>query len=274
MKKPLLLLFLLVSGLAQAQRLQGKVIDQVGQPLAYVNVGVVGKDVGTVTTERGTFSLLLPDSLNAETVLISAIGYAPLRMQVGDLKQRFLHQSAVIQLQEQAVALQEVVVRPKKYKTKIVGNQTNSKSILAGFKSNGLGSEVGTVLKINKPSYLEEITFNIGGNKYNTLFLRINVYRFGKNGPAENLLREPLYVRLAKEGLGDGIVLDVKDRHIYLDTDVLLSLELVKDLGEGGLWFSGGLINNDSYYRKVSQGAWQKIPVIGLGFHATITQEQ
>ncbi|KAA3439356.1 carboxypeptidase-like regulatory domain-containing protein [Rufibacter hautae] len=271
MKTSFTLLFLLISFLAQAQRIQGKIVDAQSRPLEYVNIGVVGQNVGTVSTSEGQFALSLPEALDQETLQISALGYATQSWKVGDFKQKYGQQSATISLREQAVALKEVVVKPRKYVTKVVGNTTNSKSTTAGFKSNRLGTEIGTVLDVKKPSFLEKVTFNIASNAYDTLFLRINVYRMGPNGPEENVLREPIYLNVAQKDLGDGIMLDLRDRNIYLDADVLLSLELVRNLGGGGLWFSAGLFNKPSYTRETSQGAWEKMTLGGVGFNATIS---
>ncbi|QHL87268.1 hypothetical protein GU926_07415 [Nibribacter ruber] len=274
MKNILLVCVLLISTLAQAQQFQGKILDPLNAPLEYVNIGVIGRDVGTVSSAKGTFTLALHDSLNAETILFSAIGYKPVQWKVSEFKQKFAGQMASIHLQEDVVALNEVVVRPRKYKTKVVGNTTDSKAMMAGFKINGLGSEVGSVLKINKPSFVEKITVNVARNQYDTLFLRINFYKMGKNGPEENLLREPIFINLAKQDVGNSLSVDLSKHNIYLDSDSFLALELVKDLGDGGLWFSAGLFNKDSYFRKASQGNWESIPVVGLGFNATISQER
>ncbi|GGK65840.1 carboxypeptidase-like regulatory domain-containing protein [Rufibacter glacialis] len=271
MKLPFLFLLLSFSFLAQAQRFQGKILDHKNAPVPFVNIGVIGQGVGTVSSEQGTFILSLPDSLDARTLQVSAIGYRPVTWKVGEFKQKFGSREAVIHLKEEAVALREVVVRPQKFKTKVVGNETDSKSIMGGFKSNGLGSEIGTVLSINRPSFLEKVTFNLANNAYDTLFLRINIYRMGKNGPEENLLSAPIYLTALKKDVVNGISLDMQEHQIYLEADVLLSLELVKDLGHGGLLFSGGFMNSDSYFRKASQDVWQKVPIIGLGFNATIS---
>ncbi|WP_066830871.1 carboxypeptidase-like regulatory domain-containing protein [Rufibacter ruber] len=269
-----LLPFFLLALAAQAQRVHGRIIDQQAQPLEYVNIGVVGKNVGTVSTAQGTFALTLPPDLDGEILQFSAIGYAPVQFKVAEFKQRFSGQTALVQLKEQAVALKEVVVRPKKFVTKVVGNTVDSKTVSAGFTSNDLGSEVGTLLKIRKPSFLESVRFNLAGNKYDTLFLRVNVYKVVKNVPTENVLREPIYLNVAKGDIKDGLTLDLSRYNVYLESDALLSLELVRDLGTGGLWFSGGFINSDSYYRKASQGSWQKVPLLGLGFSAVISQEK
>ncbi|AKQ46259.1 hypothetical protein TH63_12535 [Rufibacter radiotolerans] len=275
MKNPLLYLLLLVSFFAQAQRFQGKIVDQENAPLQYVNIGVVGKDVGTVSSARGEFTLTMPDSLNAQTLLISAIGYTPVKFNVSEFKQRFSGRVAEIQLKEQSVALQEVVVRPRKYKTKVVGNNATSKRIRGGLISNDLGSEIGTVLDIDKPSFLEKVTFHVVRNEYDTLFFRINLYKMEASGPGANLLKEPIYLNISKKDFIEDISLDLRDRNIYLDSDTFLSLELVRNLGKGGLFFSAGFLNNHSYSRKTSQGNWTRIPLkAGLGFNATVSQEK
>ncbi|WP_207435638.1 carboxypeptidase-like regulatory domain-containing protein [Sabulibacter ruber] len=271
MTRCLTLLLILLSFLAQAQHLRGRITDAHAKPLPYVNIGVVGKDVGTVSAANGAFFIQLPATLDEETLQISAIGYATRKWKVKDFKQQFTGPNATISLEEQAVALGEVVVRPQKFVTKVVGNTTTSKSIMAGFKTNNLGHEVGIALNIKKPSFLEKVTFNVAHNQYDTLFLRINVYRMTKDGPAENILREPIYLQVAKKDIGDGVSLDLRDRNIYLESDVLLSLELVRDLGKGGLTFSGGFLNVDCYFRHTSQSNWQKVPIVGLGFNATIS---
>ncbi|MGV3541074.1 MAG: carboxypeptidase-like regulatory domain-containing protein, partial [Rufibacter sp.] len=249
MKTLFLFPFFLLSFFAQAQTFKGQIVDQHSTPLEYVNIGVIGKNVGTVSTAQGTFSLTIPAELDLEVLQISAIGYKPLQFTVAEFKEKYAGKVAVLQLKEEAVALQEVVVRPKKYVTRVIGNKADSKSIYAGFKDNSLGSEVGVMLKIKKPAFLEKVTFNIASNKYDTLFLRINIYRMGKNGPEENILREPIYINLTKKEVGNSISLSLSDRNIHLDSDSFLSLELVRDLGPGGLWFSMGFLASPSYYR-------------------------
>lgn len=275
MKKLFPVLFFFFPFFAQAQQMQGKVVDQLGQPLEYVNIGVVGKNVGTVSSASGSFQINLPPDLDQDTLQISALGYGTRKWKVADFKNSYAGQTAQVVLQEQAVALQEVMVRPRKFVTKVIGNEAASKSIMAGFKDNSLGSEVGVVLKIKKPSFLENVNFNIARNKYDTLFLRINIYRMGKNGPEENILQEPIYINLPQREVGRSISLDLSHKNIYLESDAFLSLELVRDLGEGGLWFSMGFLGSPSYYRKTSQGNWQNIPkALVMGFNATVTQEK
>ena len=59
-------------------RISGTVTTESGDPLSYANVTVVGTNVGTASSEDGTYTLDLPPSLNAgESITLTAgyIGY-------------------------------------------------------------------------------------------------------------------------------------------------------------------------------------------------------
>ena len=53
----------------------------------------------------------------------------------------------------------------------------------------------------------------------------------------------------------------------------LVTVEIVKDLGERGLYFKSGLFNSKSYFRYTSQSGWGTIG-IGIGIATKIKQEQ
>ena len=59
-------------------RIAGTVTTESGDPLSYANVTVVGTNVGTASSEDGTYTLDLPSSLNTgESITLTAgyIGY-------------------------------------------------------------------------------------------------------------------------------------------------------------------------------------------------------
>jgi hypothetical protein len=169
--------------------------------------------------------------------------------------------------------LQEVVIKPHKTKTLITGNTTNSRTLSAGFSSNDLGSEVGTVMryKKKKPGKLENVNFNIAYNAFpEALLFRVNIYDFKDGKIGESILKEPLYLETM---ISNGtLTLDLSEKNIYVKNDCFVSLEWIKDFGKRGLMFSAGFFNADSYARKISQGDWNKAPV-GLGFWSTVVYE-
>jgi TonB-linked SusC/RagA family outer membrane protein len=83
MKRKLCLVSLFLSiyflSLAQADRLQGKVVDENGAPLAGVTVTIQGTSTATQTDKEGNFSLALPASTKASKIRLelSYTGYKP-----------------------------------------------------------------------------------------------------------------------------------------------------------------------------------------------------
>src|SRR5437868_4967548 len=77
MRRILILFVLLIRYLSGAQTMcTGYVIDSISNsPIEFANVGIVGKNLGTVTDEQGKFTLRIPDSLQQEPVKISMVGY-------------------------------------------------------------------------------------------------------------------------------------------------------------------------------------------------------
>lgn len=78
MRKPHLLLFiallLCIIAKAQTRTIKGKVLSEVNQPVAGASVQIKGKNIGTTTTNDGTFSLNVPSG--SVTLVISYVGYA------------------------------------------------------------------------------------------------------------------------------------------------------------------------------------------------------
>lgn len=121
-----------------AQTIKGTVTDaKTNAPLPYVNIGVIGKGIGTVTDDKGHYSLSLNQN-SADTIRISMIGYQPRAYVISDFLAKF-PTPASIALQPDLKQLKEVKVNNKKWKEGILGNTTTSKSSNAGFTSNKLG---------------------------------------------------------------------------------------------------------------------------------------
>ncbi len=243
-----------------------------GLPLEFVNIGLVGKSIGTVSDENGAYKLTIDASHENDTLKISYIGYKPLALSLKEFKKRYGQTNASVLLEQSNVQLQEVVIKPKKTITKIIGNTNNSKSVTAGFTSNDLGSEIGVPMKIKtRLTYIEELNFNIANNSYDTVVFRVNVYTIKNGVPDSNILVQPIYVKL--NSASGTLTVDLKDKNIHVDHDFFVSLEWLKDLGKGQLFFPAGLMNSHSYVRNASQGKWEKIP-IGIGFYCKISYQK
>jgi hypothetical protein len=261
------LLLLLLFKINAQQTCKGILTDSISkQPVEFANIGIVGKGIGTVTNDKGEFSFSVPDSLAHEKIKISMIGYKTKTYPAKDFQKH-----TKILMAENAIALKEVAVTPKKTKIKILGNETKTKSVSAGFASNQLGCELAIRLNIKQPqTYLRKFFLNITYNKLEKPVFRFNVYSVDKDGfPKENILTQNIIIEpTVTPGL---IEFDLSPYQIYVDDDVFIAVEWIKDLGNTkDLAFSAKLVGSPTYYRQASQDKWNKLPSIGVGLHTEV----
>lgn len=274
-KTPLFLFaFLLSFTVLNAQHiLQGRIIDAfTKEPLPFVNIGVLKKELGTVSNEDGFFFLEVPDLFAKETLRFSMIGFDERDFQVADLEAILLSNNTLV-LAEQTTFLEEVVLTAeKKWDTRVSGNSTTSKLLITGFTSNQLGNEIALFVKVKKtPAYIDGIQFSVVENIYPEVRFRVNVYSSDYRFPDENILKENIFVTLKQsEGL---ISVDLKEYDILVDDDVFISLEWIdEDLGSEGLWFSAGVFGKSIYARSTSQAEWKKQRGLSLGMSVTLRE--
>ena len=247
-KTPLFLFaFLLIFTVLNAQHiLQGRIIDAfTKEPLPFVNIGVLKKELGTVSNEDGFFFLEVPDLFAKETLRFSMIGFDERDFQVADLEAILLSNNTLV-LAEQTTFLEEVVLTAeKKWDTRVSGNSTTSKLLITGFTSNQLGNEIALFVKVKKtPAYIDGIQFSVVENIYPEVRFRVNVYSSDYRFPDENILKENIFITLKQsEGL---ISVDLKEYDILVDDDVFISLEWIdEDLGSSGYFISASFINKN-----------------------------
>ncbi len=226
-------------------------------PVEYVNIGIVGKNIGTVCDNIGKYFITIDNQFDNDTLLISCIGYNPFSVKVSDYKKL---EAKNIYLDEKLFEIKEVVVRPKVYKQEILGVTAKSKSFRAGFKENKLGYECGILMKVKKSAILENVNMNFAECTYDTIFYRLNIYKVIGKMKFENILQKAIYIKLSKDQVNGKVVIDLNPYNIIAHGDLLITLEHVKNLGNGYLYFCAGM-SGRTYYRKTSQGAWETVPV-------------
>jgi hypothetical protein len=252
------------------QEFSGQIINKkTGQVVEYVNIGVIGQNIGTVSDGTGKFTLQLDSQFDNDTIRVSRIGFYPFSAKVADFKK---FQSQNIYLYERVFELDAITVHHKTYKHKVLGVTAKTTRIIAGFKDNILGYELGILMKIRKSARLEEININFGRCTYDSIFYRVNVYEMKGKMKFENILNEPIYLKLAKENIGKTVVLDLKSYNIVTQGNILITLEHIRNLGSGFLYFSSS-ITGRTYFRKTSEGKWDSAPVgISISLKAQVEQ--
>ncbi len=249
------------------QNIKAVLIDSLSkQAVEFANIGILNKGVGTVSNEQGEFVLSIPDSLLNQVIRVSMIGYKPKNFKVKEiLKTNTIYLSPV------AIGLEEVSVSSKKTKFKIVGNETRTEHVSAGFTTNNLGTELAVRLNIkHKNTQLRKFMVNINSNDKENPAFRLNVYKVAKGGePGENILKQNVIIHI--EQMPCFIDFDLTPFSIFTDEDVFISIEWIKALGNGHkVMFSSKLIGSQTYFKNASQDKWEKLPSVGVGLHAEI----
>lgn len=256
--------------------LVGMVTDQEnGEPLPYVNMGILSKEIGTVSDINGQFSLYLQEEYANDTLRISSIGYKPVEMLVKDISQG--EQPISIKLERKVTELKEVVIAAKAFKRKTLGNKTKSKFLGTGFGYNQLGAEMGIKIKVRDsrtPVYVDAFNFNITHNRLSAKSVfRLNVYNISNNRPKDNILKENILIPIEPKQVGE-ISIDLKPYNIVLYDDAIVTLEWVESEGENNkgeaIFFSLGLFNSGTLYKETSQAKFKKYSNMGVGFNIDV----
>ena len=234
MKLNTLIFFVFVINYSFTQtEVSGRVIGSgSGDYIPFVNIGVKGKSIGTVSGPDGKFELDIKELDNEVT--FSAIGF-----ETRNISGKDLINATIVELQSKNYHIEEIVISSKGYgEEQIFGvkNEKRGKSI--GFGSSLLGTEIGAPIRIDKPTFLKSANFVINHAKGDSLFFRINIYQFDDGKIGENLLKENILI-MQKQEKGT-ITIDLSNYNLVLENDVLLALEWIKDdngKGNVGLTF-------------------------------------
>jgi hypothetical protein len=256
----LLCIILVLSLSAKAQLVKGIVCDSITlHPIQYVNVGIVGKNIGTVSNESGLFEIDLSRAVNTDTIRFSMIGYATINYTVFDFKkwQEGMPQ-AKIYLQEKPTQLTEVVVKSSSPTIKL-GIEPKSRLVNAGFISNQLGYEIGTLYTTSLSSLsIDSVQLNFARCAFDSVFVRLNIYQIEGETKNRNVMPKPFYVKFTRKEARNGIIIPLHQIPILVSEKFIVSLELVRTLGNNKLDLYADL-NTDKYpaiYRLTSQGDW------------------
>lgn len=260
----LLIVFLFINQIVSAQIIVEGVVKEAGtgNPLAYVNIGLVGKSIGTVSDDAGKFKLTIPETNVLDTVRVSMLGYAPQVFTVTEFIKQLADQE--ISMQTSSFLLPDVIVSGKELKERVLGNTTESQSVSVGFTSNRLGNEVGIIIKIKKaPTFIKSFTASVVSKDNKPIKLRLNFYSL-KDGLPDNLIQDKNIFVNAPVQKGK-LFVDLSSYNIVAEDDFFVSLEWIES-ASGNIMFSGSLINGAIIARETSQADWEKVRSFGIGF--------
>lgn len=277
--KYLSLLFICLCSIIEAQiTISGKVYDKAAsEAIPFASIGIKGKSVGTVSDENGYFTIILKDASDADSLKISAIGYRSKSYAISKAK---TFNNELIYLDQSSVNLAEVVVKPTKTITKVLGNKNYNTNVQCSFQGNGsnfLGVEAAIKAnnKKDRDVWLEDFNFYLNKNNIDdSVTFRLNFYKEDKDGlPRENLLSKPIIFKIAKKQTGV-VNLNLKKYNLHTKGDFFMSMEcLSKKVTKDNLTFSGSIMG-PAYFKMASFANWEKVALMGLDFNATVTYQK
>ncbi len=259
-----ILLILGINNLLFSQtQITGKVTDMNGKnPLAYVNIGIKEKNIGTISKEDGSFSIDIPSDYQSGSLTFSIVGYDESNLSIRDLMSTG---NVVIQLKEKPIQFKEVVItgnKPveKKYGTKRRGAIHFTDGI---FKKDD-SFEIGQVIRLgNTLAQISSLNVHINSSRPDSADFRINFYRYDieENIPKERIIEKSI---LQRHAVTEGwLKFDLSNYNIFIKGDVLMSLEFIPETDNDvkQIFYEvklGG--SSKSFFRKTSLGQWTRPP--------------
>lgn len=233
-----------------------------GEPVIYASVGVINRNLGTVTDSLGNFSLSVPREFSTDSIRISSVGYVAKTFAVKDIKSI----PDTIFLDDDAIMLNEIVVKPQRIRHKTAGRKGSGGFIyinVEGYKAAGQG--LATPLKVKERAWLKKLGFTIivSDNKIKPLShmkFRINVYRKdGDDYILQNI--RPIYFDYDISQLDDGSFTYTFPEDIMLDEgDYYIELEFLENFSNEYFIMKSKPLTGKTRYRYASQSQWETLP--------------
>jgi hypothetical protein len=272
--------FFLINANAQSNilKVKGKVISENGMPVAFVNIGIVNKNIGTVSNAQGLFAIDISGFYAKERIMFSCIGYETNEYVLDSLISLIDKNSGVIKMKEKILVLKEVVVKTKKTKIVLEGSRTESTRLTAGFPSyKYLGSEIGIGVNVkareNTIVSLEEFSFFVASSvPDDTVIMRLNIYKLDKKKlPDVPMLRDR--VILSVPNRRGWVKTDLTAYKLYTESDFVITLEWIDyNLKNSKIRFSSSFpYTGKIYFRLASQGKWWTPRGGPIGFNVKLS---
>lgn len=191
---------------------KGRIINEQGEAVEYVQLGVPKLQTGTISDAEGRFEIVVP----CDTLEFFHVSYQPATYPVTGPAD-----DVVIVLQEQELppavfiggnTKEKYLLKPGK---KVLGNMGIIS--LALRNENPSGKELGSVAQAKKPFLVKDISLSIHSNHIPNCIASVNIYRIeGNEESFVNVLHKPIYFDVAVSN---------KPQQFHLEPEETLLLE-------------------------------------------------
>ena len=250
------ILLALVAMAGQAQtKVKGHVVNERGETVEYVSIGIEEDSVGVISDAQGHFALTIPAG-RRDDLTFTHVSYQTTTIPYATYADG--HELTVT-LKDKVVELAEVVVGKKNKPQKIAGKAVSGPT--ASFRGKGKvdGTEWGPVFKSKKDYVISDILLTVKSSSYQWCVLSFNIYEI-QGSKFVNILNKPIYQRIEKSNGKQR--LDIQPQ------------ETIMLKGKKRYYISVAVIDSDSYgildmqsqfktsyARNITKGKKRKLPI-------------
>lgn len=253
-------------------KIEGKLVDKNSESIPYANIGILGKNIGTVSDENGEFKLFIESANLEDSLSFSFVGYELLTITIQEIISAKLK---IFILKEKIEEIKEVLVIDKKPKIKKIGNKTHNPLLWGNLQCDNPEDilEFGQAIKLkNKNSYiLSAYLFLQGVQGLDSVLFRINFYRFDEV-PQEKIIEKSIIIKKKVEK--SWIEFNLEDFDIILNQDFFIAYEILppKENVKYEINYGGKLAGVNAFSRNNSLGNWQAFQGVGISTYVKVMQ--
>jgi len=255
MKQIVTLIATLVALSVSAQtKVTGHIVNERGDGVEYVSIGIEEDTVGVISDAQGHFTLTVPAG-RKDDLTFTHVSYQTATIPYATYTDG--HELTVT-LKDKVVELAEVIIG-KKNKSHTLSGKSWVRTGTAGFVGSHKGDvEWGPIFKNRKDYLLTDIIVPIAVCKYEECLLSFNCYEV-RDKKFYCVLNKPIYKRVTPADNGKQIYVSpaesivLKGKKKYCVTVCLVDMK-----GNGALYFPANL--KSSYARNKVKGKMKKLP--------------
>jgi hypothetical protein len=252
--------------------INGIVKSEANIPLQYVNIGIKNKNIGTISDEKGNFSINIDNTRINELLTFSYLGFEEKTVRIEDIIKL---KSQEIILKEKIIQIEEVLIISKKASELKIGTKSYS-SMVAGYvranndKNNDI-QEFAKKIKLKKPSVLLDVNINLFNVKTDTANFRINIYNIENDLPNEKINIENIIVKKKVENGWNKF--DLQNFNLKYNVPIFITIEyLPKKMDEEEPFRYSGQLFGESITRSSSLGIWNSKSGLTMALYVTVKQ--
>jgi hypothetical protein len=259
MKKTNLIFWILIftNIIAKGQIISGLITDENNNPLPFVNIGIVDKNKGTVSTDKGEFQINITNLDKNAILRFSSVGFETYNVQVNDLRKK-IGQKLHITLTSKTYNLDEVLIKANQVNTFFIGSKKSGKTSWAWYNLMN-GAEIGRLVKNRDEIALHDFLFHISETNCDSILYRVKIYSIDNELPDTIINSKEIFFMSSINHGWENI--DLREYGIIIKNDFIVTLETIQGWGKEDKKeiFLSKIQNSGISYKRLSSWApWLK----------------